>query len=282
MDKVQEEKLRKQIRPDFDPVFFDRANKFVEFIHLPQLLFDGIKIGGIENLINVKDKQLFYVSNHVSMADFLVLPYVLWKNKLPIPSIIAGKNLFKFLFKTIWKKSGAIALDRKGGREYLEIFQEETKKALLNGISIVDFAEAGRNYSGIGLNKFKTGIFGMVSDIVEEGKDIYGVSVSLHYDKRPEQWALPYIQWCKKKRDENLKTGNKLRAEIYDYSYFAFDVAAYFVRPFVKEKGNGYLKFEETFSIKDFIKNIDNKKKFFLASKFQTQINHLMSSQSDS
>lgn len=279
MGCVSEEKLiekyREKIRHNYSPSFYRKSAKLLHDIGLPKLLFDNICVEGVENVRKVEDKQLFYVSNHLSMADFLVQGYVFWKENLPVPRFIAGENLFHFPFGIFWKKCGAISIDRSGNRDYLRIFKEEIQKYLFEGESLLDYAEGGRNYSGNGIKEFKTGLFSSLIDAVEREKDIYVVPMNIRYDKRIEEKFLTKVQENKKKRDESLRKGHKLAAGFYDKIYFGLDVFSYFVRPFDSKKGNAYLKFGESFSAKDFVKALDEKKKFILAEKVRKDISEL-------
>ena len=270
-----EDNYRKRIRHNYSPIFYKKSAKFMHDIGLPKLLFDNIEVNGVENVKKVEDKQLFYVSNHLSMADFLVQGYVFWKEKLPIPRFIAGENLFHFPFGSFWKKCGAISINRDGNSNYLRVFKDEIQKYLLEGENLLDYAEGGRNYSGHGVKEFKTGLFGSLIDAVAKEKDIYVMPVNISYDKRIEERFLAKVEKNKNKRDENLKKGNKIIAGIYDKIYFGLDVFSYFARPFDSGRGSAYLKFGEPFRVKDFIKDIEEKKKFILAEKVRKDIESL-------
>jgi len=243
-----------EIRHNFDPKYFNRSASMAKRLHVTPWLFDDIKVEGLENIEVVKDKQLFFVSNHKSLADFLIQPYVLWENHLPIPRIIAGANLFKFPFKNFWKKCGAISFDRKiKDRLYIFAACEVIRGVLLSGESLLDYAEGTRN-RGEGVKKFKTGIINLALKVAKFGNDIYAVPSSAYYDNIIEKDALETVDMWKAKRDFHLDKGEKLRAKLYDNLCFYFDYLAYVPRVFSKNKGNAYLKFGKAFPIKDFDK----------------------------
>lgn len=259
---------RKEIKHDFDPEYFNRVASIARGLHVDKWLFDDIKVDGLENIGAVKDKQLFYVSNHRSLADFLIQPYVLWGNNLPIPRIIAGANLFKFPFKNFWKKCGAISLDRSIRKKlYLAAFHEEIKDNLLAGESLLDYAEGTRN-RGDGMKKFKTGVIHVVLDVAKIGKDIFAVPSFVDYDNIIEEDALKTVDLWKAKRDFYLEKGENFMAKFYDNLGFYSDSLAYVPRIFLKDKGNAYLKFGKAFTIKDF-------DKVSLAGKLQQDIKEL-------
>jgi glycerol-3-phosphate O-acyltransferase len=247
-------KYREEIKHRFDFDYFNRSALMAKRLHVDKWLFDDIKVEGLENIEAVKDKQLFYVSNHKSLADFLIQQYTLWRNNLPIPRTIAGANLFKFPFKNFWKKCGAISLDRQiKGSLYLLAFYEEIKESLLSGESLLDYAEGTRN-RGEGVKKFQTGIIHIVLDIAKMEKNIYAVPSFVDYDNIIEKDALKTVDMWKAKRDFHSDKKEKLRAKIYDNLCFYSDYLAYIPRVFSKNKGNAYLKFGKAFPIKDFDK----------------------------
>ncbi len=251
-EKVVE--YRKKIRHEFDPVYFNSRALIGKRLHIDKWLFDDIKIEWLDNLAAVKEKQFFFVSNHKSLADFLLQPYVLWDNHLPIPRIIAGANLNKFPFNNLWKKSGAISLDRKLKKKlYLVAFYEELKKGLMAGESLLDYAGGTRN-RGEGIEKFQTGVIHVVLDVAKTGKDILAVPCFIDYDKVIEEDALKTVDKWKEKMDFYHGKGKNMKSKFYDYLCFYFDYLAYVPRIFSKDKGNAYLRFGKAFPIKDFDK----------------------------
>lgn len=249
----------RRIRPDYSPKFYSSACQVADKLKVPNWLFDNLQLKGIENIKNHSDKQLFYVSNHLSLADFLMQGYVFWKEQLPIPRFIAGENLNKFPFGKFWKKCGAIYLDRDlvKNSDYIKTYNEEVKRVLRKGDSLLVYAEGGRNYSGKGVMPLQTGIIGLVSDIVLEGKEILLAPCHISYDKRIEENVLERVSEYKKSlvqskvRIEELKRQNKkfsafveeLRYKRKDNFHFSWDVFAYFERFFSNNKGNVYLNF---------------------------------------
>ncbi|MDD5192221.1 MAG: 1-acyl-sn-glycerol-3-phosphate acyltransferase [Candidatus Nanoarchaeia archaeon] len=267
-DAEQVAEYRKRMRHDFDYVFFNSRALTAKRLGVDKWLFDNIRVEGLENVEAVKDKQLFYVSSHKSLADFLVQQYVFWENNLPIPRIIAGANLFKFPFKNFWKKCGAISLDRQIKKKlYLAALHEELKDTLLAGDNLLDYLMGTRD-RGNGIGKPQTGVIGVVLDVAKRGKDIFAVPSDIYYDNIIEKDALKIVDMWKAKRDFHLEKGENLKAKIYDYLCFYSDYMAYIPRVFSKNKGNVYLKFGKAFPIKDF-------NKVSLVEKLQQDINDL-------
>jgi glycerol-3-phosphate O-acyltransferase len=265
------EEYAKRIRPNYGPKFYSSACWVADKLKVPNWLFEKVQLEGLGNIQASSGKQMFYVSNHLSLADFLIQGYTFWKQELPIPRVIAGENLNKFPFGIFWKKCGAIYLDRSlvKNSEYIKIYNEEVKTVLRKGDSLLVYAEGGRNYSGKGVMPLQTGTIGLVSDVVSEGRDIFLAPCYISYDKRIEENVLERVTEYKKSliqskiKIEELKKQNKkfltfveeLRYKRKDKLHFSWDVFAYFERFFSGNKGNVYLNFGKPVSIKNILED---------------------------
>ena len=164
-EKKKVEEYRKKIRHNYNPQFYDNANKIIKFLRMPKWFFGNIIVEGVENVNEVKDKQLIYMSNHVSLADFLVQGHVFWKYALPIPRILAGENLNRFLVGRFFKKCGAIFIDRNSkDKSYWRVEDEEIKNILSNKENLLIYPEGTRNDKLS--EKLKTGSLGQLIDFV--------------------------------------------------------------------------------------------------------------------
>jgi len=271
-ETAKKQRYEKRIEHRFNPRFYENLVDFCHRFDVANLFFDDIVVDGKENVESVKDSQLFYVSNHVSLADFLIQGYVFGKDKLPIPRFIAGENLNHFPFGYIWKKCGAISVDRNmsvRNRLYWRVYDSCVKKPLLNGENLLNYGEGTR--TGGRIRRFKTGTIGQVIDIVEQGNEILGVPIFIKYDKRVEDIFMKQIRKQKRKRDEALGQNKFVRASIHDRIYFGLDVLSFVARPFLT-KGKVYLRFGKAFSISNFLEKTEGKKKIFLTDKFRQEI----------
>jgi 1-acyl-sn-glycerol-3-phosphate acyltransferase len=271
------QKYEKRIKPNYSQKFVDRFLKFADFLKIPSLFFHEITIQNLENLNKIKDKQKVYVSNHLSLADFLMQTYLLHKNDIKIPRFIAGENLFHFPFNITYKKFGAIAVDRnEKGHSYWRTYDKVIKEHLRKGDDFLVYPEGGRNYSGKGIKNFKTGTFKQILDIIEEGNEIYAVPIVMKYDKRIEDNFLEKTTKLKDKRDAYLESGCKIRAKIYDNLYFLSDISAFFGRFCDKDKGNTYMNIGEPFSINKSLETYNARAKYFLASELKKELEKML------
>ncbi|MCK5163370.1 MAG: 1-acyl-sn-glycerol-3-phosphate acyltransferase [Desulfobacula sp.] len=187
---------------------------------------------------------LILVPCHKSHLDYLLLPYVMFRNNMPCPHIAAGKNLSFWPLGPLFRRGGAFFLRRtfKGAPLYAKIFAAYLEKLLYEGFNIKIFVEGGRSRTGKLLTP-KPGGLAMLINAYHNGacSNLYFVPVFIGYDRVLEEDA--YLKEIEggKKSPETLK--GLINA-----------------RKFLKKKyGKVYMRFDEPISIKDYIKgkNID-------------------------
>ncbi len=190
------------------------------------------------------EAPLILVPCHKSHLDYLLLPYVMFRNNMPCPHIAAGKNLSFWPLGPLFRRGGAFFLRRtfQGAPLYTKIFAAYLEKLLFEGFNIKIFIEGGRSRTGKLLAP-KPGGLAMLINAYNNGAcdNLYFVPIFIGYDQVLEEEAyLKEIEGGKKK-PETLK--GLINA-----------------RKFLKKKyGKVYMKFNEPISIKDYIKykNID-------------------------
>ena len=190
------------------------------------------------------EAPLILVPCHKSHLDYLLLPYVMFKNNMPCPHIAAGKNLSFWPLGPLFRRAGAFFLRRtfQGAPLYTKIFAAYLEKLLYEGFNIKIFIEGGRSRTGKLLAP-KPGGLAMLINAYNNGAcdNLYFVPVFIGYDHVLEEDS--YLKEIEggKKQPETLK--GLINA-----------------RKFLKKKyGKVYMKFNEPISLKDYIqdKNID-------------------------
>ncbi len=190
------------------------------------------------------EAPLILVPCHKSHLDYLLLPYVMFKNNMPCPHIAAGNNLSFWPLGPLFRRAGAFFLRRtfQGAPLYTKIFAAYLEKLLYEGFNIKIFIEGGRSRTGKLLAP-KPGGLAMLINAYNNGAcdNLYFVPVFIGYDQVLEENA--YLKEIEggKKNPETLK--GLINA-----------------RKFLKKKyGKVYMKFNEPISLKDYIqdKNID-------------------------
>jgi 1-acyl-sn-glycerol-3-phosphate acyltransferase len=251
-------------RDEFDTSYFARAIKIIDRHGIPNLLFSDIKVSGLENVIK-EDGQKLYVSNHVSLSDFIVQAYIIWKqitqDYKDFPRIVAGQNLFKWPFKNLWAKSGAIPIDR-GNKSvsYLRAFNNHVLELIREGKSVLVYPDGGRApYDDS--KEFKSMLFGQVLKAQrDESADIQIVPMHIAYDNNPDLKYLRQAWTFKEKRDKLTREKRHVSAKLYDAAYFLTDEASYIHR-FVEglldspTRGNCYLSFGKPYTVETHLKH---------------------------
>ncbi len=204
-------------------------------------IFDGVVIDQ-EGLAKVKEASkespLIFVPCHKSHLDYLLIPYVMFANKMPTPHIAAGKNLSFWPLGPLFRACGAFFLRRsfKGATLYKKIFDAYITKLLSEGFNIKIYIEGGRSRSG----KLLSPTFGLLSMVFNAYlshacNNLMFVPIYVGYDRVLEEDA--YL-----KELEGGKKDPESVSQIFK------------ARKLLKRKyGKVYIKFDEPISLKDYI-----------------------------
>jgi len=187
--------------------------------------------------------SVVFAANHASYIDFLVLPYVLYRNEFPTPFVVAGINLNFWPVGKVFRSCGAFFIRRtfKGNKVYREVFMRYISFLLNSRYNIKFFIEGTRSRNGK-LAPPKFGVLKMILEGHTKGlthKDINIVPISISYDKLTEQNA--HIR--------ELKGGRKPKEtflNIFKSSKIIF-----------KKYGKVHMRFGEPISLNQYIE--DNK-----------------------
>ncbi len=210
-------------------------------------IFDDLVVNQDEiNRMREKSMEapLILVPCHKSHLDYLLLPYVMFKNNMPCPHIAAGKNLSFWPLGPLFRRCGAFFIRRtlKGAELYSKIFAGYLEKLLYEGFNIKIFIEGGRSRTGKLLTPKPGGLAMLINAYLNGAcENLYFVPVFVGYDRVLEEDA--YL----KEIEGGKKTPETLKGLIS-------------TRKFLKKKyGKVYIKFNQPLSIKDYLKekNID-------------------------
>jgi glycerol-3-phosphate O-acyltransferase len=185
------------------------------------------------------EAPLILVPCHKSHLDYLLLPYVMFRNNMPCPHIAAGKNLSFWPLGPLFRGGGAFFLRRtfKGAELYAKIFSAYLEKLLYEGFNIKIFIEGGRSRTGKLLTP-RPGGMGMIIRAYLNGAcdNLYFVPIFVGYDRVLEEDA--YL----KEIEGGSKSPETLKGLIN-------------TRKFLKKKyGKVYIRFDEPISIKAYIR----------------------------
>ncbi len=183
-------------------------------------IYDGLSIDseGMAKIRNISKKMPFVIIPcHRSHIDYLLIHYVFYFNKIPLPFIAAGINLSFFPMGYIFRKSGAFFLRRsfKGNKVYPAVFQKYLAILMKEGLPLEFFIEGGRSRTG----KMVIPKYGLLSMIIQAYQEKYcenfaAIPVYIGYDRVIEEKSYLKELAGETKKQENaaeiIKSGNVL------------------------------------------------------------------------
>ncbi len=230
----------------------DKIGKDLDRKYLEKFVQD-VQILGLENLKKLKGKQIFYLPNHLSLFDFIVIPKILNDFNLKHPAIIAGSNLNRWPFnKIIQEETGAIFIDRKimkkkriSEKKRKEILKLNSKleEVVSEKHNLINFVESGRSYSGKIMERGDSGILKRyLINSKKYEKKTYGCNIAIKYEPFPIESSCLHLASFFKNKIETI--------------YFFVDVYSFIKNYFLKAEKKPLVKvnFGEPYSLEKFIK----------------------------
>lgn len=223
----------------FDAEFYAESTALIEELFLKRF-FENIHL---ENAPTQGDGALVFLSNHRSMFDFLVQGVKFEENGISPPRYAAGKNLFKGVLGDIFRKWGAVAMDREQKSPlYIQTELAIFTQYLLDGANLLIYPEAGRSYTG-SFKKLKRGMLQSVINAHEKnpGLKYKIVTATISYDRVAEDVQLVSSEERKQMRGGVIRKG--LKDQFLD--------AARVAPVYWAKCGNAYLTFGEPFCLEE-------------------------------
>lgn len=238
-------------------------------------VFDGIEIDrkGLEKVRQeAKRSTLILVPCHKSHMDYMILSFVFFYSNLFPPHIAAGLNLAFWPFGTLFRKSGAFFIRRsfRGSVLYPALFFQYIHVLIKEGYPIEFFIEGGRSRSGRMVLP-KLGFLSILINGYRSGccEDLSFVPIAINYDRVMEEKA--YLREI----EGHEKPKESLRGVIRSLSIIR------------KKFGKIYINFDNPISLKDYLKELKEKKEvsssvkkqdvpYYLAYKIAHRINRTM------
>ena len=213
--KIPIHKVRKEaagyvdeIAARYRPALVNVAAPIVRWI--TNALFDDLTVNNnafVRLKALARQGPLIFVPCHKSHMDYLILPYVLYTNHLPVPHIVAGKNMFFPPFGSIARAMGGFSIRRsfRGAAFYSKVFSEYVHKLLEEGFNIKIFIEGTRSRSGKLLIP-KLGFLSILLKAYKNGacKDMSFVPIYVGYDRVLEEKSYLYEQEGGEKKPESI------------------------------------------------------------------------------
>ena len=151
--------------------------------------------------LNLKKNIIVYMPNHKSHLDEFIIGFTFAGEKLPVPIIAAGDNLFKNRMSNFVMKSyGAFKIRRdkySDDEHYYRLLSSYLGASFMAGEQFMSFQEGTRPRDGkIGL--FRKGIIGTIEKVFNELKDnpeceledITFVPIAINWSENPDEKKL--------------------------------------------------------------------------------------------
>ena len=131
-------------------------------------MFSAVEVdeAGIEALrAHAKEGTLILLPSHKSHMDYVVLAWILYRRKLPLPAVAAGDNLNFFPLGPVFRRAGAFFIRRSfgGDRLYSAVVDAYVRRLIKDGSPLEFFLEGGRSRTGKLLPP-KLGLLSLVVD----------------------------------------------------------------------------------------------------------------------
>ncbi|MCG6533514.1 MAG: 1-acyl-sn-glycerol-3-phosphate acyltransferase [Syntrophales bacterium LBB04] len=158
---------------------------------------------------------------HRSHADYLILSYVLYKQRLPLPHVAAGDNMNFWPLGYIFRQSGAFFLRRsfQGDELYTEVFSTYLGNLLRGAAPIEFFLEGGRSRTG----KMVRPKYGMIAMIMRAYRnkvsdDLALIPVYIGYERVIEDNSyIKELSGISKKRESLLDVISNSKIMLRNY-----------------------------------------------------------------
>ncbi len=159
-------------------------------------MFSAVEVdeAGIERLReHAKEGTLILLPSHKSHMDYIVLAWILYRHKMPLPSVAAGDNLNFFPLGPIFRRAGAFFIRRKfsGDRLYSAVVDAYVRRLIRDGSPLEFFLEGGRSRTG----KLLAPKLGLLSIVVDAALGVptrttWFCPVSIGYERFIEEKAF--------------------------------------------------------------------------------------------
>jgi len=204
-------------------------------------MFQGISYNeeGLQHIKAISQKgPIVFVPCHKSHVDYLMLPYLMYRNNMAVPYVAAGANLSFWPIGPIFRALGAFFLRRtfRGNVLYSKVFSEYIHRVLLEGYNIKLFIEGTRSRTGK-LIMPKLGFLSILMNAYKNGAcdDLVFAPIYIGYDRVLEEKSYLHEIEGGKKEPENF-------------------LQVLSARKFLKNRyGKIYIKFHPTISLNNLL-----------------------------
>ena len=175
----------------YSPLYAETISYFLGKIlnaRFSRFEYSQSEINNLCKICAVPGANVLFVPTHKSYFDYLILNYILYKEKVTVPLVAAGDNLDFFPLSPVLRKMGAFFIRRKIKNDefYRKLLKTYLEQIVTAGYNIEFFIEGGRSRSGM-VRSPRTGMLKMLSETAKAAnRKLYLVPVSITYEKLKE------------------------------------------------------------------------------------------------
>ena len=184
-------KTMNSMSSQYSPLYAEILSYFLGKIlnaRFSRFVYSTNEINDLCKLCALPETNTVFVPTHKSYFDYLILNYILYREKVTVPLVAAGDNLDFFPLSPVLRKMGAFFIRRKikDDEFYKKILTTYLEQIINAGYNMEFFIEGGRSRSGM-VRSPRTGMLKMLAEITKAtNRKLYIVPVSITYEKLKE------------------------------------------------------------------------------------------------
>ena len=184
-------KTMNSMSSQYSPIYAETASYFLGKIlnaRFSRFVYSTGEINDLCKICALPETNTVFVPTHKSYFDYLILNYILYREKVTVPLVAAGDNLDFFPLSPVLRKMGVFFIRRKikDDEFYKKILTTYLEQIVTAGYNIEFFIEGGRSRSGM-VRSPRTGMLKMFAEITKAtNRKLYIVPVSITYEKLKE------------------------------------------------------------------------------------------------
>ena len=184
-------KIMNSMSSEYSPLYAEILSYFLGKIlnaRFSRFTYSTNEINDLCKLCALSETNTVFVPTHKSYFDYLILNYILYREKVTVPLVAAGDNLDFFPLSPVLRKMGAFFIRRQIQNDefYKKILTTYLEQTVTAGYNMEFFIEGGRSRSGM-VRSPRTGMLKMLAEITKAtNRKLYIVPVSITYEKLKE------------------------------------------------------------------------------------------------
>ena len=184
-------RIMRSMSAEYSPLYAETISYFLGKIlnaKFSRFEYSPDEINSLRKICSLSGTNTVFVPTHKSYFDYLILNYILYREKVTVPLVAAGENLDFFPLSPVLRRMGAFFIRRKIKDDmfYKKLLTTYLGQIVTAGYNMEFFIEGGRSRSGM-VRSPRTGMLKMLAETTKTAnRRIYIVPVSIVYEKLKE------------------------------------------------------------------------------------------------